>query len=291
MDANQIISDLQIATGWKWISLVNDTIVLKFTLDEMKCIKGIKQGNDCLYIEYPEFKDIPLSFLVTVQDTVHQYWVLGSRLHRTNDLPAYVSYDPNEDRIIRRWYWNGLKHRTTGPAQEMTKGFKVEDLAGFPNFYQESWDYMTLDWFQEGFASRFPYCATAVLNDGQRIKNKKTNRVQSPRSDLPALIVESAELTWDNFKPSDQFRPVSASLAEFRESHDNEGLITSRECSRCDFTWKRGTDVYEASEHTAFNEEFKGTLFALIDLWGPFYSDDSTEFLVISEFERMRVSK
>lgn len=288
MDANQIITDLQIATGWKDISLVNNTIVLRFTLEQMRCVKGIKQGNDCLYIEYPEFRDIPLSFLVTSHDVVHQYWVLGSRLHRANDLPAYVSFNPKEDRILRRWYWNGLKHRTTGPALEMTEGFKVDDLAGFPDFYQESWKYMNLEWFQEGFASRFPYCAEATLNDGQRIKNKKTNRVQSPRSDLPALTAESCSMSWDNFKPSNEFRPVTASMDEFREMHDQEGVITSRECLRCDFTWKRGPDVFNANDHEAFNEEFKDGLLSMVDLWGPFYQDDSTEFLVISEFDRIR---
>lgn len=290
MDANQIITDLQIATGWDKISLVNGTIVIKFALNEMRCVKGVKQGNDCLYIEYPEFRDIPLSFLVTSQDTVHQYWVLGTRLHRTNDLPAYVSFNPTEDRIIRRWYWNGLKHRTTGPAQEMTVGFKVEDLAGFSNFYQESWKHMHLDWFQEGFASRFPYCAHAVMEDGHRTKNKMTNRVQSPRDDLPALFVEDCKLTWDNFNPSDEFRPVSATLEDFSESYDAEGVITSRECVRCDFTWQRNKDIFKAEDHEAFNEEFKKSLFPKIDLWGPFYKNDSTEFLVISEFERMRIS-
>jgi len=288
MDANQIITDLQVATGWKQISLVNGTIVLKCTLDEMRCVKGLKQGNDSLYIEYPEFQDIPLSFLVTAPDTVHQYWVLGSRLHRTNDLPAYVSYNPTDDRIIRRWYWNGLKHRTTGPAQETTEGFKVEDLTGFPDFYQESWKYMNLEWYQGGFASRFPYCSEATLNEGQRTKNKKTNRVQSPRSDLPALFAESCAMTWDNFKPSDEFRPVTASMDEFSELHDSEGVITKRECLRCDFTWKRGDDVFNANEHTAFNEEFKRDLLSMVDLWGPFYQDDATEFLVISEFDRIR---
>ena len=288
MDANQIITDLQIATGWKHISLVNGTIVIKFDISEKKLVKGLKEGNDCLYLEYPEYKDIPLSFFVTSQETVFQYWVIGSRLHRTNDLPAYVSYNPIDDRIIRRWYWNGLKHRVVGPAQELTEGFKVEDLAGFSNFYQESWDHMTLEWYQEGFASRFPYCATATLNDGHRTKSKKTNRVQSPRSDLPALFAESCEMSWDNFKPSNEFRPVIASMDEFRELHDDEGVITKRECSRCDFTWKRGDDIFNANDHTAFNEEFKGYLLSKVDLWGPFYQDDSTEFLVISEFDRIR---
>jgi len=286
MDANNIVGEMQIATGWKDINLVGDSIVVRLDIAEMKCITGLKQGNDCLYLEFEEFKQIPISFLVTQGDTVHQYWTIGQRLHRTNDLPAYVSYDPDNDRIIRRWYWNGLKHRTTGPAQEMTKGFKVSDIDGFSDFYQETWDYMTLEWFQEGFASRFPYCAKATLEEGQRIKNKTTNRVQSPRKDLPALVIESCTLEWDNFNPSMEFRPVSATIMELRELNDGE-QVTERECSRCDFTWQRGDDVFPANDHTAFNEMFKHDLFSLVDLWGPFYKEEDTEFILITEFNRI----
>ena len=287
MDANNIVGEMQIATGWKDISLVGESIVLRLDIEEMKCITGLKQGNDCLYLEFEDFKQIPISFLVTQGNTVHQYWTIGDRLHRTRDLPAYVAYDPDKDRIIRRWYWNGLKHRTTGPAQEMTKGFKVTDIDGFSNFYQETWNYMTLEWFQEGFASRFPYCAKATLEEGQRIKNKTTNRVQSPRKDLPALVVESCTLEWDNFNPSMEFRPVSATILELRELNDGE-QVTGRECSLCDFTWQRGSDVFPAHEHTAFNETFKHDLFPLIDLWGPFYREEDTEFILITEFNRIK---
>jgi hypothetical protein len=287
MDANNAVEELQVATGWKDISLVGESIVLRFDIQEMKCITGLKQGTDCLYLEFDEFKQIPISFLVTQGNTVHQYWTIGNRLHRTGDLPAYVAYDPDKDRILRRWYWNGLKHRLTGPAQEMTKGFKVADIDGFSNFYQETWDYMTLEWFQEGFPSRFPYCAKATLEEGQRIKNKTTNRVQSPREDLPALVVENCTLEWDNFKPNQEFRPVKAMIMELRELHNSDGEITGRECSQCDFTWQRGEDIFPAQQHTAFNEVFKCDLFPLIDLWGPFYREEDTEFILITEFNRI----
>ncbi len=286
MDANKIVEELQIATGWKDISLVGASIVFRLDIQDMKCITGLKQGSDCLYLEFEEFKQIPISFLVTQGDTVHQYWTIGDRLHRTNDLPAYVAYDPDKDRIIRRWYWNGLKHRTTGPAQEMTKGFKVVDIDGLGNFYQETWDYMTLEWYQEGFASRFPYCAKATLEEGQRIKNKTTNHVQSPRKDIPALVVVDCILEWDNFNPSQEFRPVSATIRELRELNDGE-QVTGRECSQCDFTWQQGSDVFKAVDHKEFNEVVKNDFISLIDLWGPFYKEEDTEFILITEFNRI----
>jgi hypothetical protein len=288
MDANQVVEDMQIATGWQNISLVNDTIVLKLNLDEMKLIKGLKQSNDCLYLDYDDFMDYPISFLVTTGNTAFQYWTLRRRLHRINDLPAYVSYDPDQDRIIRRWYWNGLKHRITGPAQEMTTGFKVSDLAGFSNFYQETWDSITLEWYKEGFPSSFPFCAKATMTGGQRIKNKTTNCIQSPRDDLAALTAETCEMNWDVFKLSNEFRPVSASITDLHEIYDKEGSITRRDCLECEFTWKRGTEVFKAEDHPEFNELFKDDLISLVDLWGPFYKDDSTEFVVITEFDRVK---
>ena len=287
MDANKVIEELQIATGWKNISLVNETIVLKLDLSEMKSVKGLKQGKDCLYLDLNDFDEYPISFVVTASDNVHQYWTLGGQLHRINDLPAYVAFDPVKDRIVRKWYWNGLKHRTTGPAQTLTKGFKVEELSGFPGFYIESWEYMTLEWFQEGFASRFPYCSEAKLENGQRIKNSKTNITESPQDDLPALVVENAVMSWDTFVPSEEFRPVSADIIDLHEIYNAEGTITRRECSSCNFTWRSGSEVFDGNKHQKFNEIFGDELFSAIDLWGPFYKDDQTEFLLISEFNRI----
>lgn len=288
MDANDIIEDMKIATGWHDISFVNDTIVLRCKLSEKSVIKGLRQNSECFFLEFEDYADIPLSFLITQGDVAHQYWTLRERLHRGNDLPAYVSYDPEGDRIIRKWYWNGLKHRTTGPAREVLKGFKVNELQGFSDFYQETWELLHLDWFIEGLPSGFPYCADAKMEGGQRIRSKATNKIQSPRDDLPALIVDECTMNWDTFKPNSEFRPVSASISELREIYDREGKITNRECSRCDFTWRRGSDIFKAEDHTAFNELFKDELISMVDLWGPFYKTDSTEFIVITEFDRMK---
>jgi len=287
MTADKIVEELRVATGWPNIHLVNETIVVKMDITEMQSIKGLQKNSDNMYLEFSDFDDYSISFVVTAADTVHQYWTLGGRLHRTNDLPAYVSFDPTNDRIIRRWYWNGLKHRIAGPAQTMTKGMKAEDLPGFSGFYIESWDYMELAWFQEGFASRFPYCSEAKLERGQRIRNKETNITQSPRDDLPALVAEKALMSWDTFVKSDEFRPTSAEITELREIYNRKGEITSRDCSMCDFNWRIGDRQFSAEEYSHFNEQFKDELFSMIDLWGPFYKDSQTEVLVISEFSRV----
>lgn len=291
MDANEIVDELKVATGWKQISLVNDTIVLKFDMKEMHVINGLKQGNDSLYLTFDDFKEYPISFVVTAADSVHQYWTLGGRLHRINDLPAYVAFDPTKDRIIRKWYWNGLKHRLTGPAETMTKGFKVVEIPGFPDFYQETCEYATMTWFQEGFASRFPFCAEAKLERGQRIKHKETNTIHSPREDLPALTAEEAKFTWDTFVPSEQFRPVSADIVELSEIYDKDGKITSRACDECAFNWRRGDDIFAAEKCEQFNQLFGDELFSSVDLWGPFYPDDQIEFILISEFSRVQDSR
>ena len=280
------VRELKIATGWENINYVGDSFVIKLGIQEMRCVKGLKQGNDCLHLEIEDFRDLPISFVVTAGDTVHQYWTLGRQLHRTNDRPAYVAYDPGNDRIIRRWYWNGLKHRVTGPAQEMIKNYKVTDVEGMNDFYQESWEYMSLAWYQEGFPAKFPYCSEATIETGQRIKDKSTNRIQSPRADLAAYTAERCEFIWDSRTSQDAFRPTSAEIIDLPEGYDN-GKLTTRECGVADFNWKRGDTDFPADEHTSFNEEFKRELFSIIDLWGKFYKDEEAEFLVISEFNRI----
>jgi hypothetical protein len=281
-----IVEELKIATGWKDISYVGESFVINLDINDMRCIKGLKQGNGCLYLEFEDFRDLPVSFVVTVGNTVHQYWTLGRQLHRTGDRPAYVAYEPDKDRIIRRWFWNGLKHRVAGPAREMIKGYTVADIEGIDGFYQESWEYMSMEWFQEGFSSKFPYCSEATIERGQRIKNKETNRIQSPRGDLSAYTAERCEFIWDTRAPQAEFKPTSAEILELSEVYDEEGF-KSRTCTMCDFNWRRGSTDFFAADHTAFNEEFKGELFSIVDLWGKFYKDEEAEFLVISEFNRI----
>ena len=281
-----IVEELKVATGWKDISYVGDSFVLNLDIKEMRCIKGLKQGNDCLHLEFEDFTTLPVSFVVTVGNTVHQYWTLGRQLHRTGDRPAYIAYEPDNDRIVRRWYWNGLKHRVAGPAQEMIKGYKITDIEGISGFYQESWEYMSLAWFQEGFPSKFPYCSEATIETGQRIKNKETNRIHSPRSDLAAYTAERCEFIWDTYTGHDEFRPTSAEIIDLHEGYD-DGKLTARECGVADFNWRRGSTDFLAGDYTSFNEEFKRELFSIVDLWGKFYEDEEAEFLVISEFNRI----
>ena len=69
---------------------------------------------------------------------------------------------------------------------------------------------------------------------------------------------------------------------------NNEGKITTRECTDGEFNWRRGTDFFGAADNRVFNEEFQDSMFTTIDLWGPFYPDDQTEFVIISEFNRIR---
>ena len=88
MDATDIIADMKVATGWNDISLVNETIVMRFDISDMKVISGLEQGKENMYLDFEDFKECPISFVVTMGDAVHQYWTLGDKLHRVNDLPA-----------------------------------------------------------------------------------------------------------------------------------------------------------------------------------------------------------
>ena len=50
-----IIAELTIATGWTEVSYVGDSFVFNLNIQEMRCIKGLKQGNMWYYERfYPD---------------------------------------------------------------------------------------------------------------------------------------------------------------------------------------------------------------------------------------------
>lgn len=283
----EIIIELKSATGWQNIKFKNGYFVFDLTLPDIRVIKGMKNGNDCLFLDYDAFKELPLAFVVRVGETVHQYWTRNRVLHRTEGRPAYVSFDPNQQRIIRRWHWNGILHRDDGPSKEMLKGFISEEVEGLDGFARESWEYMELEWYQEGFPAQFPWVSKAVVDAGHRFRDVRTGKIHSPRPDLTAWTSERTEYTWVARGGYDGFYPDSAEILDLSERYD-QGKFVDRAASMADFSWKRDTTELDFNKMTKYNEELKeGELFSAIDLWGKLFDTAETEFLLLTEFERI----
>lgn len=286
-EIDRIIAEIKTATGWQKVFYKNEYFILEFPLNEMRVIKGLKQGNNTVYLDFESFAELPISFIVNVDEITHQYWTLGGRLHRVGGKPAYVSVDNIKDRVIRRWYWNGLLHRTNGPAKEMISGYMVGDIDGMDGYYQEKWSYMVLEWYQEGFSASFPFINEVELETGTRTRDSKTHKIHSPRPDLHAFYTERANFRWKSGAVGSDFRPMTAEILDLSETYE-QGELKERGCSLVDFSWQSGDKTIAAADITKFNEEFRdGELLSLINLWGSFYTDTSTEFLVLSEFGRI----
>jgi hypothetical protein len=286
-DITDIVDAIKIATGLNDVHYEGDSFVLRVNINKLRMVKGLGYSSNSIYLNFEEFKQYPISFLITTENTIHQYWTIRNRLHRQNGKPAYVSIDPRKDSVIRRWYWNGIEHRVDGPAKEMITGFKSTDATGMDGYVKESWDTMHMSWFREGFPVKFPFVRSAILGEGQRIKKKDTGLMQSPRKDLSSFHCHHTELTWSNDGEVDMLRPLCAGFTNLTEWHD-EGKVVDRYCNIADVTWKHGNNIYTNDNVIPFNEHFRDTLLNEVDLWNSFYRDEQDEFILITEFDRFK---
>ncbi len=288
MNVDQIVAELKTATGWQNIAFKDQSFVFDLDIQDIRVVKGLKQGNDSLYLDFDSFAELPISFFVQVGDIVHQYWTRGKHLHRGDGRPSYVAFDPGNERIIRRWHWHGMLHRIDGPAKEMIKGFHIDkvELEGMDHVARESWKHMQLEWYREGLPAEYPCVRRVKLEEGHRFRNRRSNQIDSPRSDLAAFYTERMEAEWSVTK-SDAFHPVSGEFLDLTERYD-DGKFVDRDCSMIDIAWARGDSVIEHKEVTHFNEELRdGELLSLLNLWGDFYTAGDTEFLLLTEFDRI----
>lgn len=90
---DKFVDKIKTATGWERVAKVNNSYVLSFSMSDIPVIKGLVTdlANDTFYLEFEEFKPLPISFLVDIENNRNQYWTVNRRLHRAGGLPAYVS--------------------------------------------------------------------------------------------------------------------------------------------------------------------------------------------------------
>ncbi len=294
-DTDKIVNELKVATGCQEISYVNGSYLISFNSKNMQTIKGLIQGQDCFALGFSVFDNFPLSFYFTSEQrlgniSTHQYWTVNGRMHRTGGKPAYVSYDEYNDRIIRRWYWNGLLHRVDGPAKEMIKGFRISELElAWTDYQKENWDLMTLEWWKEGFQCKFPDPREATIENGWRTRHKKTKLIEAPEVDLGGWGADHVNMAWtatDKSTTPDMFVPFKLEMTDVLERYQ-DGEFLDRTCSRSDFEWIRHGRLI-SDELTKFNEAVKKNLISDLGLWqGPFYPSSEIEFLLLAEYERV----
>ena len=294
---DKFVNKIKTATGWESVAKVNDSYVLSFDMNDIPVIKGlvIDQAADTFYLEFEEFASIPISFLVKLGDNYNQYWTVNKRLHRSGDLPAFVSYNRHNDivsEIIRRWYWNGLLHRTTGPARETICGYEREELDELPHHYKEKWSLMKLEWWEEGIQGHYESPCKADIYNGWRYRKKSNNALDNFEKDAPAFGANLINISWlpgyMSTKQLDALVPYRAELSDMVEYYIN-GQYQKREADGVAFEWaKDGVIINPVSDHVSFDDIVKKNLLNGFNLWKkPFYKDEEAEFLTIAEFGRI----
>lgn len=288
------LENLKTYTGWNRIFKAASSYVISFDENDAHQIKGLEHDDSTFFLDGDEFKNTPVSFHIIRHKRHFQYWTMNKRLHRSDDLPAYVMYDSIGKRLHRRWFWNGMQHRLNGPADEMVTGYEIDD-SSMSTHVRESWDKMQYQWFIEGeqgdAIDSIP--VEAVLLDGWRYRNKITGRVDSINDDSPAFFTGNVTIFW--YKTYNDENDKTASLRPaFLEAHDlgesySQGTFKKRYCNYLLITWLKNNKVLPATiEIEKFNRVIKNDLLTDLNLWdGGFFADDETSFLVISEYDRI----
>ena len=289
-----ILENLKTYTGWNRIFKADSSYVISFDENDASMIKGLDHDDSTFFLDGDEFKTTPVSFHIIRQERHFQYWTMGKRLHRSDDLPAYVMYDPIGKRLHRRWFWNGMQHRLNGPADEIATGYEVDDTS-MSTHIRESWDKMEYQWFIEGIQGDLikSIPMEARLLEGWRYRNKITKRIDSIDDDSPAFFSGNVEIWWVR-NDSSINKDTTYLRPQYLEAHDlgeefNQGKLKKRYSNYLRITWlKNNKDVVFDAAIERFNRVIKNDLFTDLNLWdGGFYADDETSFLVISEYDRI----
>lgn len=204
MDIRELID----ATGWTGIFMGSDCPVLRFSIADMRKIRGLKRNEHTLYLDYPEFKYHPISFMVTDDSIVTQYFVVGDRLHRS-DGPAKIISNP-KGVCLQEYYYNGLPHRTDGPAIIEYDNLRLSDeCAGVPvpsSIMCYTYSAKRHFYWRDGQPCRYPLPHSAQFSDGQECMTLKNGEwVVSDSPNFPHIQAEGLLINWHSPRTGEAF--------------------------------------------------------------------------------------
>lgn len=278
------LDELRSATGWTGVFQGRDCPVIRFTPADAHKIRGLGRTDHTYVLNYPEFRDHPISFMVDDGNTTYQYWVIGDALHRPGG-PAYVMLqgkDSNSATSVTKWMMNGIRHRTDGPAETLIDNGSYEQ-DDTETFLIERWEQMTCYWFDFGLPTRFPKPMSALFSEGHRIFRTTSNRkVMHDLGEEPAFRAKTAIFNWTS-EQNDVcgFRPRFIIISGYQREYnaDTPGLHS---CERLEqLHWVLNGDLKEAPREKL--DDIATTLFPRWNIWeGPFFEDEQNEMMALS---------
>ncbi len=298
---DHILEEIKTATGWNQVVKKDSGYVITFQENDAYQIQGLSKNDTTFFLTFESLSAIPLCFHIIRHGRHFQYWTLNDQLHRSDDNPAYIMYDPDGCRYHRRWYWHGLMHRVGGPAEESVQGYKADDTT-HGSHIKEEFKLMEMEWWTEGIRNNgsngIPIWASA--EDGWRCKNKATGRLDWPDENWPAFYATGIKIEWENPGArmidyvdkslyGDELRPTRLVATNMAETYD-QGELTNRTCEYFTMQWARGEkEVYHNTDKMVqFNDAVKTELLTGLNLWkGSLTSDAETDLILTSEFNRI----
>ncbi len=296
-----ILEEIKTATGWNGVVKKDSGYVITFQESDAHQIKGLSKNDSTFYLTFESLSAIPICFHIIRHNRHFQYWTLSDQLHRANDKPAYIMYDPEGSRYHRRWYWHGLMHRIGGPAEESVRGYSIDETL-YGSHTKEEFKHMEMEWWTEGIRNNgtdgIPIWAS--MEDGWRCKNKETGLLDCPDTDWPALYATAIKMEWSNAgyritelgnksSSSGELSPSRLVATKLSEVY-SQGNLQDRTCDFFEMQWNLGDEEIDTKYNNIirFNESVKTELLTGLNLWGgSLLSDAETELILMSEFNRI----
>ena len=276
------IEELKIALQWDNIYEGADCPVICFDstnygqLSGNIGVLGETEGMPSnFYIKIPEYQTELLSFQVTNTryNTIHQYWVLGSNMHRVTG-PAFI-YTPNSMNVVTyRWYYNGVVHRDDGPAESVIRKLQTTNTLpntgeSIPDGYTCSrWSHRVDKWYTHGSPNTFPNInRMETVNGYQVFKQMDGKSVPCDLGDTPSMRADSMTASWLNQKGSTEFM-ISRLVASDYTCHFGSDGPHNHSCSKIRHLHAHNhSGSLEKTDHGDL-ETIRTDLFPEWEIWG-----------------------
>jgi len=285
------LNELKTALNWTGVFQGSDCLVIHCDENDLGLLTGVKSNNNCFFLDYPEFQDQPVSFVITRGPETFQYFVLGDRLNRNNG-PALIRNNEATRTSHLTYFENGLKHNDNGPAEIIIRGQSVsnihprtlDDMGS--SYLVEEWNEYEAYWFDRGVQSLYPFPHSMLCRNGHRIfRTTGSKFVLDDYEDEPAFTTQSLICNWSregSALEDDAFRVRSMVLADYYRKFKDDTPQTHGCAEIKKIGWVSNGELTDSPREK--RERVRLDLFPNWNIFeGPFFPDDMEKIFAITE--------
>ncbi len=290
------LEELRSALNWSGVFQGKDCLVITFEEGQAGLIQGLSRNDQCFFLNFPEYQNHPVSFLVSRGPETFQYWVLGDKLHRVDHPAKISSYDDGTTkRSLVEYFENGLVHRTGGPAQVNVKGQTLGTIHPLTqtdlgkDYVIEEWDEMEAYWFERGIPPLYPQPFSVLCTNGYRIyRTTGSEPILDDFREHPAFSAGTMVSNWTREKDSTQDDDIRMRflLVEGYHRHYHMGEPGTQGCEEIKrMSWIIQGEITDIDPKVA--DGMRKNLFPEWNIWeGPLFPDEQEEIFAITEVSK-----